>query len=188
MIKDCLEDSSSFPWFLNKSGATVEKHVEKQQSKKFKNIEEHPLLFNMMYFYQDDQGLLMDQTKFHEPHLRLIWTICKQFVLKEKIKKIHILRARANLMLQVKNFKKDGHNTPHIDFEFPHYILIYYIDNTDGDTFLFKKDNSVMARIKPEPNKLLFFDGLIYHASSNPVKNKSRKVINISFTKGDNLI
>lgn len=45
-----------------------------------------------------------------------------------------------------------------------------------------------MARIKPEPNKLLFFDGLIYHASSNPVKNKSRKVINISFTKGDNLI
>ena len=38
MIKDCLEDSSSFPWFLNKSGATVEKHVEKQQSEKFKSI------------------------------------------------------------------------------------------------------------------------------------------------------
>ena len=25
MIKDCLEDNSSFPWFLNKPGATVEK-------------------------------------------------------------------------------------------------------------------------------------------------------------------
>ena len=166
----------------------MKKHIEKQQSKKFKNIEEHPLLFNMMYFHQDEQGSLMDQTKFHEPHLRLISTICKEFVVKEKIKKIHILRARANLMLQVKNFKKNGYNTPHIDFEFPHYILIYYIDNTDGDTFLFNKNNSIMAKIKPEPNKLLFFDGLIYHASSNPVKNKFRKVINISFTKGDNLI
>jgi ectoine hydroxylase-related dioxygenase (phytanoyl-CoA dioxygenase family) len=38
-----------------------------------------------------------------------------------------------------------------------------------------------LVKTKPEAGKILMFDGSLYHASSKPIKNKIRKVVNINF-------
>ena len=69
--------------------------------------------------------------------------------------------------------------------------IIYYLDDSDGDTFIFNECNedrgqtvptdlTIKQRVTPEKNSVLIFDGDQYHASSNPIKSKKRIVINIT--------
>lgn len=91
---------------------------------------------------------------------------------------------------------------PHVDWMFPHYTVIYYINNTEGDTFIFnektklnqqsitKKElfrldetldvKSVLKRISPKQGKAVIFDGLHYHAGSYPLKT-NRYILNFNF-------
>lgn len=71
-------------------------------------------------------------------------------------------------------------NNKHIDFEFPHTTIIYYINDSDGDT-LFYDGDSIIHRCKPEKNKAVVFNGLIYHSSTCPINSKKRMVINMNY-------
>mgnify|MGYP003631824103 CR=1 FL=1 len=55
-----------------------------------------------------------------------------------------------------------------------------YLNDSDGDTFLFK-DKKIIKRVKPKSGKALIMDGNLVHASSHPVKNKFRMVLNINY-------
>jgi len=88
----------------------------------------------------------------------------------------------------------------HIDFYEPHYTMLYYVNDTDGDTIFstihesevehieneFEKFNyvnkktQIRERVSPKQGRCVLFDGLIYHASSTPTKNE-RFVINFNF-------
>ena len=59
------------------------------------------------------------------------------------------------------------------------FSMIYYINDSDGDTVVYK--DKKLIGVKPEAGKVLMFDGKLHHASSSPVKNKLRKVVNINF-------
>ena len=71
------------------------------------------------------------------------------------------------------------------------YSAVYYINDSDGDTFLFNEvvtDETVLperltvaVRITPKKNRLLIFESNRYHASSNPRISDSRFVINTIF-------
>ena len=52
--------------------------------------------------------------------------------------------------------------------------MIYYINDSDGDTFLNKTETK---RITPKANSAVIFPSNLWHASSNPTKGK-RIVIN----------
>jgi hypothetical protein len=54
----------------------------------------------------------------------------------------------------------------HVDYNFPHLVLLYYINSTDGDTVLFDGDR-VIERITPRRGRCVLFDGSIVHASSS---------------------
>ena len=89
----------------------------------------------------------------------------------------------------------------HVDFNLPHKVALIYLNNSDGDTFIFnqrydpvsnsdtyfyfqEKHNgvgSVLARITPEENKMICFDGLHYHSSSCPTTVAKRIVINVNY-------
>lgn len=97
-------------------------------------------------------------------------------------------------------------NPPHVDYPFPHSVALLYLNNADGNTFLYnekydtesKKDiltyyqedlNSnvtVMTSVTPQENKLVLFDGLHYHSSSAPVTTKRRITVNYVF-EGENI-
>jgi hypothetical protein len=100
-------------------------------------------------------------------------------------------RMKANLLYQ-KNIDPDAYNTPHIDIPDKGFkSLLYYVKDSDGDTFLFnetyqtkdpKKPLTVRKRIAPRKGKAVLFNSNIWHASSNPRENATRVVLNFIFS------
>jgi hypothetical protein len=80
-----------------------------------------------------------------------------------------------------------SYNNPHIDFEEPHFVGLYYLNTTDGDTVIFNETEklqkyTVKKRIKPEMGKFVCFDGKQYHASTCPKVNTKRIVLTFNFS------
>jgi hypothetical protein len=74
-------------------------------------------------------------------------------------------------------------HSAHIDFDEPHLVALYYPHDTDGDTVFYdaKENGNEIFRVSPKKGSIVFFDGSIYHASSNPVKHNFRMTINFNF-------
>tara|TARA_B110000503_G_scaffold139136_1_gene226829 strand:+ start:1463 stop:2038 length:576 start_codon:yes stop_codon:yes gene_type:complete len=106
------------------------------------------------------------------------------------------IRIRASLKTQLAGFTKDNYNLPHVDYDFPHMSIIYYLNESDGDTWMFNEkfkgfpepnEFTIKERITPKPNRLLVFDGLDYHTASNPINSNTRFIININYIKKDTI-
>ena len=83
----------------------------------------------------------------------------------------------------------DFYNIPHVDLATPHKTLIYYVNDSDGDTLIFKERyygkadysaKTIEKTITPKANRAVIFDGLKYHTGSVPTKN-NRIIINMNF-------
>lgn len=99
-----------------------------------------------------------------------------------------IFRAKMN-MLTTDVTDQCKFHTPHVDAIFPHWVMLYYINDSDGPTYFFEqkyngqKQELTLNRIfNPIKGQFLVFDGLTYHASTSPKKSIQRCVININFT------
>jgi hypothetical protein len=106
----------------------------------------------------------------------------------------HIIRSRASMKSPKIGFTTDNYNLPHVDYMVPHESLIFYINDTDGDTRIFNerytptgKDTGIkfdtfttQTRVTPKANRLVWIDGLQYHTASNPIECGRRVIININ--------
>lgn len=92
-----------------------------------------------------------------------------------------IIRCKANLKFSAPNGDIDSHNKPHYDQKENHFVGLYYVNDSDGDTWLFDKDEKVMKRISPKKGRWLFFKGELLHAASHPINSWKRLAINIDF-------
>ena len=90
-------------------------------------------------------------------------------------------------------------HTPHIDFPYEHKTGLLYFNSCDGDTILYnekynpntdkkthdqivrRKYNEIITTFTPEENKLVIFDGLLYHCSSSPTTVDRRIVMNFNY-------
>ena len=107
-------------------------------------------------------------------------------LIKHLPEKDELYRVKANLMLQDKNGNPDFHNTPHYDFtHFDFYVGLYYVNDSDGDTFLFDEDRKIMDRITPKKGRMVFMRGDVLHASRHPIKFDKRLVINLDIISND---
>jgi hypothetical protein len=99
-----------------------------------------------------------------------------------------LIRVKANLLVS-KAELQGQYNVPHTDHTEPGTkALLYYVNESDGDTVLFDQtwpekhlNFTEAGRISPKQGRLVYFDATRWHASSNPVNFKSRMVININF-------
>lgn len=101
---------------------------------------------------------------------------------------IQILKLKFNLLTK---YNKSTHHWPHSDiddYDFKIMTGLYYVNTSDGPTYFFnkfapKKSNSLKAVVKidPEQGKLVIFDSRRFHASSSPVVNEKRIVLNVVF-------
>jgi hypothetical protein len=82
-------------------------------------------------------------------------------------------------------------NHAHVDFNDPHLVCLYYVNDSDGETVLYDQTTndianlpgmdtsllSVKTKVSPAKGRVVLFNGNRYHSSSTPSKNK-RCVIN----------
>ena len=88
-----------------------------------------------------------------------------------------IVKARS--FLQVPTFNSSP-NSIHTDLPYDHWVCLYYVTDSDGDTILFDDDNNEIQRVPPKKGRIVFFDGSIKHCSSSPSKTH-RSVLNFDF-------
>ena len=96
----------------------------------------------------------------------------------------NIWRMKTNLMF---NHRSNKTNTPHIDSDKKHISMIYYVNDSDGETTIYNKisgenlkDIKPVKKFKPKKGSFLIFDGSRYHSSKPPQNNELRCVINFN--------
>jgi hypothetical protein len=107
-----------------------------------------------------------------------------------------LLRIRVGLFPKTKIVAK--HHNPHVDFSQPHQTAVYYVNDSDGDTVVFKETVGdvpvsqaarfandekfrIGARVSPAKGKMMGFNGLHYHASMHPMKASKRIAVTFNF-------
>lgn len=102
-----------------------------------------------------------------------------------------LMRSRSFLHFPA-NPNNDLLNHPHIDYEIPHLVCLYYVNDSDGPTVIYNEtlkdvkeqdvkleDMTVRMKVEPRKGRCVFFNGHIYHSSTQPVKGP-RCVINFN--------
>lgn len=78
----------------------------------------------------------------------------------------------ARIFLTLPYDTKQTHHAPHVDLDFPHKSLIYYVNDSEGDTVFFEKDyETIIDKVSPKKGRAVLFDGLIPHAAGIPTFN-----------------
>ena len=84
---------------------------------------------------------------------------------------------------------KHKEDTPHLDCNIPHTVFLYYVNDADGDTILYDylskniddvpnyEDIKIIDRMTPKQGRVIVFDGMTWHSSSQPTKGP-RCIIN----------
>lgn len=112
-----------------------------------------------------------------------------------------LFRIRIGLLSSVSTVTY-SHNTPHVDFLWPHYTACYYVNDSDGDTVLFDQhldeigpeitDNTIkeytdrttfttVASTAPKKGRVCIFNGTRFHASTKPRNHDRRLVITVNY-------
>ena len=167
--QDCIQDTffgSNFSWFFEPDITFVNKQIDN---------------YGFHHTFQRNTG------EVNSEFLKFVMPLVFTGVDKLKVDYTEVIQARA--FLQTLREDKKLHNKPHVDLHYPHLVFLYYVNQTDGDTFIFeetskdtfniKKDHQfkIKKRVSPKKGRGVFFNGESYHASSNPTGNP-RCVIN----------
>ena len=81
---------------------------------------------------------------------------------------IDIIAAR--LFITVPHKTTLDHYAPHTDRPEEHLGLIYYVNDSDGDTIFFEGDKE-LQRVSPKKGRIVIFDGHTLHAGGFPTDN-----------------
>jgi hypothetical protein len=126
-------------------------------------------------FYSQTIPDLFDQD-IAFPFLQPLYTLCAS----KNILLLNIIHAR--LFLQSPSITPGPHkgaihtDLPGID----HWVCLYYVNDSEGDTIFFDDNNNEIKRISPKKGRIAFFDGSIKHTGSS--SSSMRAVINICFS------
>ena len=163
-----------FPWYLSRTLLTVKSHEFENAKQDYDNIQEY-LAFIHVFFSNDDGN-----TVSNSESAPLAEDLFRAILEKLNLNTGEILRVKANFQTQHRSKINGTHNTPHVDNETPHYTGIYYVNDCDGDTFLFDGTKEI-AKISPKKGRIVIFDGKTLHAGSHPYNSDFRMVINFNF-------
>ena len=186
--------TGDFPWHLG------EGHENTAGQELLNHFKENNPIFE---HFQLCHGAILNG-KINSPFSELFLEMNKRF---EKAFEITgtLQRVKANLQPKVYTDLENCFNTPHIDNLLPHWVLLYYVNDADGDTFIFdneiSKDGfdwnnkvyydpsqypkhlSIRKRIEPRKGRTVMFDGKFLHAGMHPRNADYRIVINFNIEK-----
>jgi hypothetical protein len=165
-----LLEFSRISWMFTPSAANVDSNYDVNDL----NIR------NSVQFVHGITDMNKPISPMHSQVVPILWFLEKE--IGRKIK--NIMRVKANCLTRDGDEVK--YNPPHIDiYEKGFTSLVYYINDSDGDTILFDKtidqgftDLKQIKRVTPKQGNLFMFPSDQLHASSCPINTRQRMVIN----------
>ena len=181
-IADAIEQamtSPAFPWFyysdVNKAGARPAGL---------------PGTFQKDDRFEDSFGfssLLFPGNEPTSPWLQHPKTVFERFVKRHGLAPKQMFRIKANLLVRAAAPGGPRPFTPHVDMPKPHTVLLYYVNDSDGDTVILDKtypdwqNAQVLHAVSPKKGRAILFDGAHYHAGTCPAHHDARIVFNFDF-------
>lgn len=100
-----------------------------------------------------------------------------------------LFRMRVGMFLK---HPESGPHEPHVDSRKPHKTAVYYVNDCDGNFYLYNETYethpfktpekfNIIKTSEPSQGKLILFDGKHYHASSYPNRSCIRLAITFNF-------
>ena len=80
-----------------------------------------------------------------------------------------MIRIRANLLLPTRIIDITN---PHIDFPSKHHVILYYVNDVDGNTVFLNEDGTIRKEISPKAGRFVIFDGVISHCIRMPTSSR----------------
>ena len=156
-----------FPWYFTKD-------VTRQMAK---SSQKRSAFFHGYVVSNDDDTVGTIDSVFHYLFVSLIENACNKI----DRKNVSVIKGRSFLQLPI-NYKGEREDTPHVDIADDHFVMLYYVCDSDGDTIIYneqeKSDSyTVQKRITPKQGRVVLFDGSYYHTAEQPL-NSTRCVVN----------
>lgn len=187
-IVNQISGENNFPWYtINKIG-----------HKQYFTSKENPYLDPNVSDFGGLYHMLLDENVQRSDYLELFMPILHSYcdLLEKDLQEIYRIRMRYTH--PIPGHSKEKYAAPHVDFEgdLPFTTLIYYVDDSDGDTFFFSKfhnpgvdeyDPIIKERLTevyrhtPTQGTAIFFNGHRYHAGNYPIAFGKRVVVNFDF-------
>ncbi|MFO0900346.1 MAG: 2OG-Fe(II) oxygenase [Pirellulales bacterium] len=141
--------------------------------------------------FEDSHGfsfVLFPGNEPSTPWMRSATSILAKFSQRHGFTPEMLVRIKANLL--VRSAKPGGPKpfVPHVDLPKPHWVVIYYVNDSDGDTLLLDKtypdwqDARIVRSVSPKKGRAILFDGRHYHAGTPPHAHDVRVVLNYNIT------
>jgi len=108
---------------------------------------------------------------FHDVFIRLIQNSCAKI----DRKNVDVLQGRSFCQLPISS-DKISVDTPHIDIKEDHFVMLYYVCDSDGDTIIYNEQiksetYTLQRRVTPKQGRVVLFDGSYYHTAEQPLNN-----------------
>ena len=157
LVGETRYNEDDFPWYYI-DDITSAGDYENQKRGAFGHDYEHY-----------EEGIESD---FHFLFIDLIKNSCSKL----NIKEVDVLQGRSFLQLPT-NIKKEDVDTPHTDMSVQHFVMLYYVCDSDGDTIIYnekvisEKGLTVQKKVTPKQGRVVLFNGAYYHTAQQPNHN-----------------
>lgn len=181
-VADAIEQamaSPRFPWFFYENVNFGRRPPE-----------ERPRTFSNDPRFEDSFGfssLLFPGNEPNSPWLEHPRKVFESFAIRHGLAPTQMIRIKANLLVRSAVSGGPRPFTPHVDLPTPHWALIYYVNDSDGDTVILDKtypdwENATMLHsVSPKKGRAILFDGRHYHCGTSPAQHDVRIVLNFDF-------
>ena len=145
-----------FPWYLTHD---VTKPAKADSQKR-------PAFFHGYVDYPSELS-----SSFHDLFTELIQNSCGKL----RLENVRVIQGRSFCQLPI-NSEVVSVDTPHIDTKDDHFVMLYYVCDSDGDTIIYNEkveseNYTIQQRIAPKQGRVVLFDGAYYHTAEQPLNN-----------------
>ena len=165
LLGDEIFEGYYFPWYFTQD-VTKQKDKDSQKRSAF-----------FHGYVRDGDTIGIIDSVFHYLIVSLLENACNRIGKQS----VNVIQGRSFLQLPI-NYKGEREDSPHIDTSDDHFVMLYYVCDSDGDTIIYneqeKSDSyTVQKKITPKQGRVVLFDGSYYHTAEQPLNN-IRCVIN----------
>lgn len=178
--------NKDFPWYLpsydikNKKFGTVWPEVrEEMELFKDKGYVES---WQLVHIFVKWNPIKQQGEDNNSPAPKFVDFMFSSLGKKFNIPNFKIYRVKANLKPQHLGANVNSFDAPHLDLnEKDCLTAIYYVNDSDGPTFIFDDNKNVKKIIEAKRGRLLVMNSHLLHSAGFPVKYQNRIVVNFNF-------